>query len=570
MYKKVSLGLMVIFSMYLFQAKSVFADVLLNTYNDTSTPAIYSKFAQHSFLSGNYLYVSTNPGGVNVINTQGTPDSADDVLTASYNSTSTPAIASDFAMHSFLSGNLLYISAADGGLSVIDTQGTPTQSDDTLLTTYGGTFNTFSPRHAFINGNFLYVSVYNGGGFGLPAVTVIDMHGTVTPTDDTVAASYSADTSPAIAYNDAEHSFLSGNLLYISARLGLSVVNTQGTTTQADDTVVTYNTASTPAIADDWTHSSFLSGTLLYISTAAGLSVINTQGTFTQADDILVGNYNASSTPAITGSNVSSSFFSGNLLYINTLDGGITVVDTQGTQTITDDIVTTSYTQSSSPALTDVQASHSFLNNNLLYVSTRLTLTFTGGGLSVFQVSPIVSSSSASDTITVNLPINATISITSPADVTMGAITGTGQSTLTTNQAEWITKTNNAAGYELSIQASSADMTNANLDTVAGYTPATPGTPEPWNIATTDSEWGMHYSFPQSTLGNDTIWGTGDTYADNWVNVPTTPYVIETATAPTDNIGDSAVILFGAEVGSDKIQPTGTYSVDVTMTATTL
>ena len=564
------------------QSNAVSADTLLGTYNTSSTPAITGSNITHSFVSGNLLYISTNEGGVSVIDTHGTALQTDDTLLGSYTTTSTPAIGSNKVAYIVLSGNLLYITHVQtfssgggggvGGVTVIDTHGTPALTDDNVVAFYSiGTSPDLiggnAPSNTMISGNLLYISTPYG-------LSVIDTLGTPSQSDDVLVTVFDQTTIPEMTNSGPSFSFFSGNILYIGLVSGvgpdvggLLVVDTLGTPSQTDDVVLAYyHETSSPAVSININHA-FVSGNFIYVSNdGLGLTVIDTQGTPSQADDTEAAVYNTTTEPFIGSDTVKHAYLVGNLLYVDTYGGGTDVIDTMGTVSKTDDVFVTSYSTVTTPALQANYVTSSFIDSNVLFVNTISGLTSVYLG----STPPPALTPPASDTITTTLPINATISITSPADVTMGAITGTGQSALATNQAEWITKTNNAAGYELSIQASSADMTNANLDTVAGYTPAVPETPEPWNIATTDSEWGMHYSWPQSTLGNDTVWGLDDTYADNWINVPTTPFVIETSTAPTDNIGDSAVILFGAEVGSDKIQPTGNYSVDVIMTATTL
>ena len=174
------------------------------------------------------------------------------------------------------------------------------------------------------------------------------------------------------------------------------------------------------------------------------------------------------------------------------------------------------------------------------------------------------------DTITVNLSVNATISIACTDTVNMGGITGTGQSALGTNSATCTIITNNSGGYSLVWQASAATMTDATADTIAAYTPAAPNTPEVWSVAGADSEWGAHLGSTSTTV-NAITWGALDTYAGGkWLNVNNAA-TFEIANRGTETAagGDSELVWFGAEVGAGHFQPTGTYTVNVTMTATT-
>jgi len=182
----------------------------------------------------------------------------------------------------------------------------------------------------------------------------------------------------------------------------------------------------------------------------------------------------------------------------------------------------------------------------------------------------------ADDTITpVQLDVNSTIAIACQPSVTMGAITGTGYSggaatiTASQNAAYCVVKTNNSTGYKLEWAASGVNLDNAT-DLIGPYTPAG-ASPEVWSMATNTSEWGAHI-MSISTDESSTTWGTGDTYAGGkWFNVATSNYeVLSRSTKTTPYLGSETYVLFGAQVGADKFQPTGTYNQDVTMTATTI
>lgn len=182
---------------------------------------------------------------------------------------------------------------------------------------------------------------------------------------------------------------------------------------------------------------------------------------------------------------------------------------------------------------------------------------------------------SEDDIIDVNLDINATISNSCDASVTMGAITGTGQSSLTTNEADCTVITNNSAGYNLTFTSATTYLENATSDQIAAYTPAVAGTPEQWSVAASASEWGAHLK-STSTTYDDTKWGAvagSENYAAAdvlWHNVTNgSGFTVANRTTETSDSGDTETLMFGAEVGASKFQPTGTYDVDVTVTATT-
>jgi hypothetical protein len=176
--------------------------------------------------------------------------------------------------------------------------------------------------------------------------------------------------------------------------------------------------------------------------------------------------------------------------------------------------------------------------------------------------------------IDVNLDVSATISNSCDATVTMGGIVGTGQSALTTNEADCTVITNNSSGYNLTYTSATAYLENTNGDQIGAYTPASAGTPEQWSVESSASEWGARLK-STSTTYSSAIWGAAagsENYAAAdvyWHNVTNSGLTIANRTTETDGSGDTETIIFGAEIGSNKVQPTGTYDVDVTVTATT-
>jgi len=186
----------------------------------------------------------------------------------------------------------------------------------------------------------------------------------------------------------------------------------------------------------------------------------------------------------------------------------------------------------------------------------------------VGMVSNSANAATANDTITANMDVLATLTMTCDDTVTMGAITGVGSSDLATNVASCDIATNNTTGYNLTWAASAATMANATSDTIAAYTPAVADTPETWAVAAADSEWGARLM--TTSTDTDVEWGAADTYAGgNWLNVATSAREIVNRATETDQAGSTENIQFGAQVGANKWQPTGTYTVNVVMTATT-
>ena len=162
------------------------------------------------------------------------------------------------------------------------------------------------------------------------------------------------------------------------------------------------------------------------------------------------------------------------------------------------------------------------------------------------------------DDVTVNLTVGSTISIDSPSNVNMSPdITGTGASTGSTT---WTVTTNNSSGWKLEVNAGATPAMASGADTFANYTEGTPGTPETWSIANSVSEFGFGAtgSYIGAAFGAAKYMGFNGTSKT------------QVSSASAETAGDATTVIFRAEVGSTKSQPTGAYSATITATATTL
>lgn len=155
------------------------------------------------------------------------------------------------------------------------------------------------------------------------------------------------------------------------------------------------------------------------------------------------------------------------------------------------------------------------------------------------------------------------ISISGPATINLGTVTGTGQRTAS---GTFVVITDAPAGYSLAWQASAATM-NSGGDTIAAFTPTTPNVPDTWSVNAADSEWGGRLR--SSSTDTAAEWGT-DNSTDKWLNVATSSRTIVTRNTRTTVAGSDQILQFRGEVGSSHIQPNGTYTVTVTLTATSL
>ena len=164
----------------------------------------------------------------------------------------------------------------------------------------------------------------------------------------------------------------------------------------------------------------------------------------------------------------------------------------------------------------------------------------------------------ATDSVIVNLNVLATISLNTPADVSMTPdITGTGSSTGSTT---WTVTTNNSAGWKLEVATDQANTMHSGADVFTDYTEAVDGTPETWSIAASVSEFGFGATgtYIETKFGADKYMGFNSTTKE------------QVSHSGAETAGDSTTVIFKAEVGSSKLQPTGAYTSTVTATATTL
>jgi len=305
-------------------------DQKIFTYSASSSPSISGNDVQFIKLEGNLLYAHTNHG-VTVIDTKGTATTSDDIQAGLYTTTSTPSIPNNLSNRSFYNdqNHLLYI-ATFGGVTVLDTHGTATSSDDTKLITYStsnGYLTTNLVNDVWVDKTkgLVYIGDING-------LEVIDTKNTLAVGDDTTVFRYNKQSNPRLIGENIQSSWLNPNngYLYINAYYGATVINTQGTATTSDDTVVTYyNSTSTIPLTDNMPSMSYLSPDTgyLYFSNFQGTTVIDTKKTDAVNDDSIVAIYQASTSPAYALHQSSLAVNEeNNVAYIGNEYNGVTVV----------------------------------------------------------------------------------------------------------------------------------------------------------------------------------------------------------------------------------------------------
>lgn len=209
------------------------------------------------------------------------------------------------------------------------------------------------------NKGWVFVALSDAG------VALVDNRTTLNQSDDVVIGTYSTTSAPALPSNDVKAVEYDPvrYLLYIGFwGAGVSVINTQGTTSMADDVLVfTYNTGSSPAITSNYVRDDScllldLTNNLIYIATwEYGVSVINTQGTITPSDDTLVRNFSPWVAPALGHkyTNALTLDLVNNVLYVGAWNGGLTAIDLKNPLSGTDDVLIKRYYTNTTPAICD-------------------------------------------------------------------------------------------------------------------------------------------------------------------------------------------------------------------------
>ena len=207
---------------------------------------------------------------------------------------------------------------------------------------------------------------------------------------------------------------------------------------------------------------------------------------------------------------------------------------------------------------------------NLLTISVSVMLVlvsiFTFESLPVFAVT---------DEVVVNQTVTTGISITSPSDITLTALS-TSQNTAV-GSAAWTVTTNSNGGYTLTLFASTAPAMarSGGGGNIVDYTPAVAETPETWSVPSGNVEFGF------SSFGTDVPTGTWGTDTDciagadvpsatlNWRDFDLTASAdqIATASAATTTSGTATTMCVATEQDGS-FANSGTYAATITATAT--
>jgi hypothetical protein len=221
-----------------------------------------------------------------------------------------------------------------------------------------------------------------------------------------------------------------------------------------------------------------------------------------------------------------------------------------------------------------------------VHSTLRLSLAVTVVCMVIAIIFPLIEPSlirAVEDQFTVKQTVTAEISFqTAATDIIMsGSIAGiTGGTSNGGTQVNVLT--NNAAGYLMTIKASSSPAMQGDTQggTIPNYTPTDTDTPD-FAFAVGANTGEFAYTIEASTtadlfskfLDDGAACGTGagDTELACWYNVTTTPYTVINRSTDTANSGSTSTVRFRVQITANPSPaiPQDTYTATTTLTATT-
>ncbi len=167
------------------------------------------------------------------------------------------------------------------------------------------------------------------------------------------------------------------------------------------------------------------------------------------------------------------------------------------------------------------------------------------------------------------------LALSTGSDVTMSPAIAGVSGGAGTGSTVWTVTTDNPAGYSLTIKADTSPALRSAASDFADYTTAGAAPDFTWSIAMTDSEYGFT---PEGVdiiqrykdNGSACNTGSGDTVDKCWDKLTTSDQQIASRITGNHPSGTTTTVKMQAEVGSSHVQPNGTYSANVTVTAVSL
>ncbi len=282
-------------------------------YTTTSTPSIQRNNVYWLLFNPNYgyLYIVTGSGvdgTIDVIDIKNTATQSDDVKIRSFVLTDSTVWAKPVLNKAL---NDIYLGGRWYGVKALESKGTKDISDDVITWYYN--WDMAPPRHLlnrdvsaiYYDEDSHYIYMACGDNIGTGGVSVIDTKGTSTVTDDEFVAEYNTTTTPALSEN-----YISWMIYYDSQTKSIFsryknsgstfVIDTKGTNSQLDDTVSNWSTnTNIPSGLDKnlVTAVKVDNTTTTYFSSWDGIFLIDTKGTSSLNDDTLVKSYDNNNFP---------------------------------------------------------------------------------------------------------------------------------------------------------------------------------------------------------------------------------------------------------------------------------
>ena len=166
------------------------------------------------------------------------------------------------------------------------------------------------------------------------------------------------------------------------------------------------------------------------------------------------------------------------------------------------------------------------------------------------------------------------LAISDSADISLPSIGGVSGG-VSNAQSVWTVTTDDPAGYQLTVVATSTPALRSASSSVPDYVPAGAAPDYVFTYASNVSVFGF------SPEGSDIVSrykdngsvcnsGSGDTTDRCWDGLSTTPRVIAGSTSANHPTGTATTIKYEVGIGTSKIQDAGTYRASVVVTAAAL
>lgn len=193
-------------------------------------------------------------------------------------------------------------------------------------------------------------------------------------------------------------------------------------------------------------------------------------------------------------------------------------------------------------------------------------------GLVAYADTTATSTTAAAVNDVVTLDVTNEISLTCPTSTSLGSVSGlTGGAASNTSSCN--VKTNDSAGYSLTVNATNTPALISGSSTVSDHPSTTPQ--YTWALnSTASSTFGFAVSSTDVVAAfknNGSACNAGTTVDNTHCFrgfVGSTPISVASKNSATTNSGVDTILNFKAEIGSTAVQPSGTYTATIVVTAT--